>query len=200
MRWSSCITAARPVADDPLDTISGTAVSRRGGYRTDPDPRKGRADGNLYVRGRDVPEADYALGFDPVTCTWNLLGDAAEYRLTEDRADVVTLLAARGPLTPKDIADALGAEPWEHPSPTPSDEERRAKCWSATAVTRRRVTCNRCNTPGKLAQPMPNSLLHPLLHREGCNTPCNRETAITMPIFDPVTRVTEEAGDDRWTR
>jgi hypothetical protein len=98
-------------ADDPLDTISGTAgLAGAADTALILTREKGRADGNLYVRGRDVPEADYALGFDPVTCQWSLLGDAAEYRLTAGRAEVVELLRTHGPMGPKDIADALGAE------------------------------------------------------------------------------------------
>lgn len=99
-------------ADDPLDTISGTAgLAGAADTALILTREKGRAEANLYVRGRDVPEADYALSFDPVTCTWNLLGDAAEFRLTAGRAEVQKLLRARGPLTPKAIAEALGAEP-----------------------------------------------------------------------------------------
>ena len=98
-------------ADDPLDTVSGTAgLAAAADTALILTREKGRADANLYVRGRDVPEADYALGFDPVTCQWNLLGDAAEYRLTAGRAEVVKLLQERGPLTPKAIAEALGAD------------------------------------------------------------------------------------------
>ena len=97
-------------ADDPLDTINGTT-----GLAGAADTilvltrERGRADAALYVRGRDVPEADHALSFDPVTCTWSLLGDAAEYRLTEERAAIVGALRDAGAeLAPKEIADALG--------------------------------------------------------------------------------------------
>ena len=103
--------ARKAEAEDPLDAVSGTAglagaadavlVLRR---------EIGRANASLYVRGRDVPEADHALAFDPVTGRWNLLGDAADYRLTEGRAAVVELLRERGPMAPKPIAEALGAD------------------------------------------------------------------------------------------
>ena len=102
----------KATADDPLDTISGTAgLAGAADTALILTREKSRADGNLYVRGRDVPEADYALGFDPLTCTWNLLGDAAEFRLTAGRAEVIALLRTRGLLSPKEIAQALGAEP-----------------------------------------------------------------------------------------
>jgi hypothetical protein len=69
----------------------------------------GRADATLYIRGRDVPEADHALSFDAETCAWTLLGDASEYRLSEERREIVELLrAATEPLSPKRIAETLG--------------------------------------------------------------------------------------------
>jgi len=204
-------------ADDPLDTVSGTA-----GLAGAADTvliltrEKGRADGNLYVRGRDVPEADYALGFDPVTCTWNLLGDAADYRLTAGRAEVLRLLRERGPLSPKAIAEAMGADRgtirvllhrmanagqvltadglyWVPPA-------------TETPVTGETAEANLLSpvtgvTPQENGAATPNSLLHPLLHRtHGCSTSCNTENRATTPIFDPVTPVTGVAGDDWWTR
>ncbi len=97
-------------ADDPLDLVSGT-TGLAGAADTILILKrdKGRADATLYVRGRDVPEADHALAFDPVTCTWSLLGDAAEFRLTEERSEIVALLReSPEPLAPKQIAEALG--------------------------------------------------------------------------------------------
>jgi hypothetical protein len=96
-------------ADDPLDTVSGTnglsgaadavAVLRR---------EIGRQDASLYLRGRDVPEADHALSFDPQLCSWTLLGDASDYRLSEERRAIVEVLRTAGePLAPKVIAEAL---------------------------------------------------------------------------------------------
>ena len=55
-------------------------------------------------------------------------------------------------------------------------------------------------TPQENGVTVPTSLLHPLLHlNPGCNTSCNSETGTTTPILVPVTPVTEEAGNDRWT-
>lgn len=97
-------------AEDPLDLVSGT-TGIAGAADTILVLRRetSRADATLYVRGRDVPEADHALAFDPVTCRWNLLGDAAEYRLSEERVAVLRVLGHAGePLTPKQVAEALG--------------------------------------------------------------------------------------------
>jgi hypothetical protein len=100
-------------ADDPLDTVSGSAglagssdgvcVLRR---------EIGKADAVLYIRGRDVPEADHALTFDPETCSWTLLGDAAEFRMSEERREIVDLLRdAPEPMSPKAISEALDKKP-----------------------------------------------------------------------------------------
>ncbi len=97
-------------AEDPLDTVSGTnglagaadtvLVIRR---------EAGRHDATLYVRGRDVPEAEHALGFDDAACAWTLLGDAADYRRSGERAAVLAALdGLAGGLAPKDLAEALG--------------------------------------------------------------------------------------------
>ena len=97
-------------AEDPLDLVSGT-TGIAGAADTILVLRREtiRADATLYVRGRDVPEADHALAFDPVTCRWNLLGDAAEYRLSEERIAVLRILADAGEaLSPKQVAEALG--------------------------------------------------------------------------------------------
>lgn len=100
----------KATADDPLDMVSGTA-GLAGVADTTLVLRKeiGRADGTLYCRGRDVPEADHALTFDPEACAWSLLGDAATYRRSRERQDIIALLdGSPEPMRPKAIADALG--------------------------------------------------------------------------------------------
>jgi hypothetical protein len=97
-------------AEDPLDLISGTqGLAGAADTALILTREKGRADANLYVRGRDVPEADYALDFDPVTCQWNLLGDAKAFRLSTERESILDLLRSSGPLDPKSIAERLNA-------------------------------------------------------------------------------------------
>ena len=98
-------------ADDPLDTVSGTHGLAAAADTILVFKRKvGEADATLYVRGRDVAEADHALSFDGPSGRWNLLGDAAQFRLTAGRAEVVGLLRAGAPMAPKDIAAALGVD------------------------------------------------------------------------------------------
>jgi len=98
------------VAADPLDMVSGS-TGLAGAADTTLVLRKeiGRSDGNLYIRGRDVSEADHALTFDPETCSWTLLGDAAMYRMSEERAEIIAVLTeSSDPMSPKHIAETLG--------------------------------------------------------------------------------------------
>lgn len=100
----------KATADDPLDLISGTN-GLAGGVDTALVLKRqaGRADAVLYVRGRDVAEAEHALGFDAATCAWTMLGAASDYRRSEERQEVLDLLARMAPeaLTPKQVAEAL---------------------------------------------------------------------------------------------
>lgn len=99
----------KALADDPLDAVSGT-TGLAGAADTILVLRKeiGRSDGTLYVRGRDVPEADHALTFDPDACSWTLLGDAATYRMSEERAAIIAVLReSPEPMSPKHIAETL---------------------------------------------------------------------------------------------
>ena len=101
-------------AEDFLEAVSGTngiagaadatLVLRR--------PR-GTADGVLYVTGRDVDEAEYALAFQPDCGAWTLLdGPPEEHALTDTRAAILRWLRTNGPATPKAITEGtrLGGE------------------------------------------------------------------------------------------
>lgn len=106
-----CIHHTRKLgADDPLDTVSGTS-GLAGAADTILVLRReiGRHDATIYVRGRDVPEADHALGFDAETCSWSLMGDAATFRMSEERRAIMEVIAASSePMSPKHISEALG--------------------------------------------------------------------------------------------
>lgn len=99
----------KATADDPLDMVSGTqGLSGAADSTCILRKQPGKADAAMYIRGRDVPEADHALTFDAVTCTWTMLGDAGEYRLSEERREILDILrAADEPLPPRRIAEAL---------------------------------------------------------------------------------------------
>jgi len=97
-------------SDDWLDSVSGTtgftgAADTILGLRKE----RGQADGVLYVTGRDVEESEKALSFDGTKGTWNLLGEAAEYRGSKTRHKIIATLrdSASDRLHVKDIADAM---------------------------------------------------------------------------------------------
>ncbi len=97
-------------ADDPFDAVSGT----RG--------LTGAADSVLvltrdvasqrtvlYGRGRDLEEVETALEFDRDTGRWSILGEAGEIAKTHERRAITELLGrAVEPMSPSEIADALG--------------------------------------------------------------------------------------------
>lgn len=95
-------------ADDPLDTISGSTGLSGGVDGTWVLKRdRGKADAYLFVDGRDVEEpGEYALRWDAQLTSWQLLGDAEEYRIGETRAKIRRTLAdaAPDPMSPADIA------------------------------------------------------------------------------------------------
>jgi len=97
-------------ATDPLDEISGsTGLSGGVDGALVLKRDRGRADACLHVTGRDIEEEqELALRWDPTTARWCIVGDADEYRLGEERAAVVRVLNADGPLSPKEVAEALG--------------------------------------------------------------------------------------------
>ena len=64
--------------------------------------------GTLDVRGRDVPEREIALQFDPDTGCVMELGPAADFRKTEQRRQILRTLIGGGPMTPIEVAEALG--------------------------------------------------------------------------------------------
>lgn len=100
-------------AGDPLDEVSGTLgltgaadcvqVLRR---------ERGQHDATLYVSGRDVEEQELALKFDKEFCLWSVLGTADEYRMSQERSEVLELLRKTGrPMTPSEVAPLLNKSP-----------------------------------------------------------------------------------------
>jgi hypothetical protein len=97
-------------AADPLDEISGS-TGLTGGVdgvlvlKRD----RGKADAVLHVDGRDIEEpAEYALKWDAETAGWTIVGDAEEYRMSEERKAIVGVLTEAGEsLSPGEVADIL---------------------------------------------------------------------------------------------
>ena len=97
-------------ADDPLDAISGsTGLSGGVDGALVLKRERGRADAFLYVTGREIKEErELALRGDQDLATWTIVGDAAEYKISEERAAIQRVLeAADEPMTPTEVADAL---------------------------------------------------------------------------------------------
>lgn len=71
-----------------------------------------KADAVLHITGRDVEEAEKALKFDPANGSWTVLGDAVELRRSDERQEVLDLLAQSDhPMGPAQIAGELGKRP-----------------------------------------------------------------------------------------
>lgn len=99
--------------DDAVEAVSGSYGLTGGvdGVITLKRDR-GRGDASLFVTGRDVTEQDLALKWDAELCLWSILGDADEYRMSGQRANVANALRESGePLTPKQVAERTGMKP-----------------------------------------------------------------------------------------
>jgi AAA domain len=93
-------------ADDPLDSISGS-LGLAGCADTSLVLNRTGQGTTLYLRGRDVEEAEHAVSFDPETCRWTIMGDAAEIHRSESRGSVLAVLDdATEPMSPAEIASA----------------------------------------------------------------------------------------------
>ena len=97
-------------SNDFIDDVSGT-LGVTGAADTVITLKRGRgqADGFLNVTGRDVEENEFALRMDP-DIGWEMMGEAEEYRESKETNEVIHLLKESvEPLSPKDIAENLGA-------------------------------------------------------------------------------------------
>jgi hypothetical protein len=101
----------KAVADDPLDAVSGsTGLTGAADGVLVMSRDRGNPDATLYIRGRDIAEADYALSNDAASGAWVLAGPAKDVRLGETRAKIAAALATAGPdgVSAKLIAIATG--------------------------------------------------------------------------------------------
>jgi hypothetical protein len=106
------VTHLRKVsAADPMDEINASTGLAGGvdGFLILKRDR-GRHDATLYVDGRDVEEAaELALKWDADLASWALVGNADEYRMSNERAEILAVLRPIAPqaLSPKEIATLL---------------------------------------------------------------------------------------------
>jgi len=98
-------------ADDYLHMVTGTTgISAAADTVICLTRTRGQADAVLSATGRDIDEQELALRFDTEIGTWNILGDAAEYRQTSERQEILSVLKdapAEGMKT-AEIATATG--------------------------------------------------------------------------------------------
>jgi hypothetical protein len=97
-------------ATDPLDEVSGT-----NGFTAAADGilvmkrERGQHDATIFLTGRDIDEREIALRWEAQYALWSILGEAAEYRLSKQRKEVLDVLGKAGkPLTPTEAAPLLG--------------------------------------------------------------------------------------------
>jgi predicted Rossmann fold nucleotide-binding protein DprA/Smf involved in DNA uptake len=62
---------------------------------------------SLYVRGRDIEEAEHAVSFDKHSCRWTVLGDAGEIHRSSERAKIMAVLSEE-PIGPAEISSRAG--------------------------------------------------------------------------------------------
>jgi hypothetical protein len=98
-------------AEDPIDTISGT-LGLAGCADTALVIARTAQGTTLYVRGRDIEEAEHALSFDKHSCRWTILGNASDVHRSNERGKILSALEeASEPMSPQDIAIGTGMSP-----------------------------------------------------------------------------------------
>ena len=92
-------------AEDPVDTVSGT-LGLAGCADSVLVLNRTSQGTTLYVRGRDIEEAEHAMTFDKVGCRWTILGNASDVHRSNERGKILdALLNATELLGPNQIAD-----------------------------------------------------------------------------------------------
>lgn len=96
-------------AEDPFDAVSGTMGLTAAADATMVMQRvRGKTDAILHITGRDIEEREVALSWDKETGMWTELGDADEYRRSQERQAIIDLIRQSGAMTPKEVSDTLG--------------------------------------------------------------------------------------------
>ena len=100
----------KATADDHLDRVSGsTGLTGSADTILTLGRERGQMDAVLTVTGRDVEEQEIALTMDARTMRWNWRGNAADFRMSQERRQIVEALAAHGqPATPSEVATLIG--------------------------------------------------------------------------------------------
>ncbi|HXI17797.1 MAG TPA: AAA family ATPase [Chloroflexota bacterium] len=95
-------------AEDPIDLISGSlGLSGAADGALVMQRVRGQQDALLHVIDRDAEDSEKALRWNIATGGWLLLGDAAEYKRSAARNELLAALHDLNGSTPKDLADHL---------------------------------------------------------------------------------------------
>lgn len=99
--------------EDPFDQLTGsTGLTGAADAIILLSRQRGDADAFLRVTGRDVPDAEHGLRWDPARCCWHVVGDAAELKMSAERRAILDALkGAPGGLAPNAVAKAAGLKP-----------------------------------------------------------------------------------------
>jgi hypothetical protein len=84
-----------PSDDDPFDEVSGTLGLTAAADTTIVMKRQSGMV-KVYVRGRDIEEAEFAAELNHNTCRWRLVGDAAEVFRSQERQAIIKALKEAG--------------------------------------------------------------------------------------------------------
>lgn len=75
--------------------------------------KTGQSDAELFLIGRDVDAAEYALKYHPDIWIWKLLGNAEEVKATQNlQATYNAIKESEKALKPKEIAEISGVKYW----------------------------------------------------------------------------------------
>lgn len=98
----------KATSKDPFEMVSGSnGLMGVADCTMVVESSRGTGERTLHITGRDVADMSLAMTFD--NGRWDLLGDAAQTRMSKERQQIVDVLkAAAASMSPKHIADALG--------------------------------------------------------------------------------------------
>ena len=97
-------------SDDPIEAVSGSfGLTGAADGILILKRARGQHEAVLSVTGRDVEEQEIALKWEPDTCSWIRMGDAADFQLDADQQKLIEILSAsEKSLSPKELVPLLG--------------------------------------------------------------------------------------------
>jgi AAA domain len=95
-----------PSEDDPFDEVNGT-LGQTGAADTIIVMKRHSGMMKIYVRGRDIEEAEFAAEFNRNTCRWRLVGEADEVFRSQQRQAIATALKEAG--RPMSVSEIMAA-------------------------------------------------------------------------------------------